>query len=657
MDYEEDLNAPVWDDLTPLNQPSVPELSKSFSDLNTGEENQEQEEEGEEEEGDERESGESSDNVENEVHENSGNLLNELAPQEDPLVDLQTANGVSILSSPTKGAEDPLFSASTYQPLVVDDPKDQDMFQSTPVLSSTSRKSSKPRMLFNSARMRRRPLGKNVGESTQSTNNRNTTEVSDPLGKIKKETEDTTDQGPTSAISNNTTKSKSIIDQVDEPLFNVPTRNTIDDPQLETNQTQYQEQLQDREQEQEQEHQPVPFNIEVKDPVKVGELTSMHVEYTVVVYSELLETRYAQVNRRYTDFRWLYRQLQSNHWGRVIPPPPEKQSVGRFKQDFIENRRYQMEKMLRKTASSQILQSDPDFIMFLTSKNFNFDSKNREHICGSNASRDSNDLSEIHISEIELLGPEDAATVLKNGGLDGESQKRFLSISFSSLPKYNEMDEYFIDQWKLTESLEERLNQLNKSLDLVDSERNELASVTEEFSKTVDSLAELEVTNQNIEILTNFADTHRRIKESLERSSLQESLTLGVTLDEYIRSLASVRAVFNQRARLGHYLVIAESDFAKKQAFLEKLPQSSTSQGNIDKINGAKKEYQTLQRRCKVVKKKWQEVGDSVKKEMANFETEKVKDFRNSLEIFLESAIESQKECIELWETFYQNNL
>ncbi|AQZ17020.1 YKR078W and VPS5 (YOR069W) [Zygosaccharomyces parabailii] len=653
MDYDDDLNAPVWDDLNPPNQASDPGLRNTLADLSLNEDTT-----GQYHESDKPNSDATNEiatwNNENDENEGNSNLLNELAPEEDPLLDLQTANGVSILSSPTKGTDDPLFSASTYLPLIADDEANgPDNSQSTPVLSS-ARKSGKPHMLFNSARMRRRPL----------TQKDRSPEIADPLGKLKKtsETQDELSEELTSTNSKSSARSKTILDQVEEPLFKVGSRQSIIENDLNTDNRQNGIDVEPQEELHESEHeemtsQPVNFNIEVKDPVKVGELTSMHVEYTVVVESDLLETKYAQVNRRYTDFRWLYRQLQSNHWGKIIPPPPEKQSVGRFKQDFIENRRFQMEKMLRKIASNRSLQSDPDFILFLTSGNFTFDSKCREHATGSNASRDSNDLSEIHISEIELLGAEDAAVVLKNGGLDGESQKRFLSISFSSLPKYTESDEYFIEQWKATENLEERLKQLNKSLDLVDSERNELASVTEEFSKTIDALAELEVTKQNIEILTNFAETHRRIRESLERSSLQESLTLGVTLDEYIRSLASVKAIFNQRARLGYYLVIVESDFSKKQALLERLPQNSSSQSNIDKISGAKKEHQVLQKRCKTVRKKWQEVGNYIKKEVAAFEIEKVKDFRNSLEIFLESAIESQKECIELWETFYQNNL
>lgn len=663
MEYDNDLTAPVWDELNDQSAKTTSELSDTFASLPTieqattlsannveGDENEEREEP-------------LSWTAKNNTEESSSGLLDKLAPEEDPLSNLNSANVMSHVASPSKAIDDPLFSGSTYLSLVEDTPDVNETgvvdSNSATDMASPIRKNGKPQRLFNSARIRRRPL------SVPSQVNKDQVKevaIADPLGKIKKENEfvDESLEDHTSLISKHP-NNKNILEQVNEPLFNLslkerPTlkdgvsKNNIDedgDDKISHRSKDDGATVADL----------VHFDIEVKDPVKVGELTSMHVEYSVISASELFETKYAQVNRRYSDFRWLYRQLQSNHWGKIIPPPPEKQRVGRFKQDFIENRRFQMERMLRKIASVPVLQSDPDFILFLTSPDFTFNSKKREHITGSGASADSNDLSEINMSEIQLLGAEDAATVLKNGGLDGESQKRFMSISFSSLPKYSESDDYFSEQLLNAEVLEERLKELDKSLELVDSERNELASVTEEFSKTIESLAALEVTKKNSDLLTNFAETHRRIKESLERSSLQESLTLGVTLDEYIRSLASLKAIFNQRAKLGQYLVIVESELSKKQAQLEKLHHVSNAQGNRDKINYARQEHQILQNRFNTIKKSWQEVGSTIKEEISNYETEKVRDFRNSMEIFLESAIESQKEAIELWETFYQNNL
>jgi len=41
-----------------------------------------------------------------------------------------------------------------------------------------------------------------------------------------------------------------------------------------------------------------------------------------------------------------------------------------------------------------------------------------------------------------------------------------------------------------------------------------------------------------------------------------------------------------------------------------------------------------------------------MRNELDRFEREKVEDFKSAVETFLESAVEAQKELIELWETF-----
>ncbi|CCH61153.1 hypothetical protein TBLA_0E00920 [Henningerozyma blattae CBS 6284] len=401
------------------------------------------------------------------------------------------------------------------------------------------------------------------------------------------------------------------------------------------------------------------FEIEVIDPVTVGEMTSAHVEYTVISKCDGLTPNYSQVNRRYSDFRWLYRQLQNNNWGKIIPPPPEKQMIGKFKQDFIENRRLQMQNMLIRISCDPILQNDNDFQLFLQSSNFTFDAKTREFYSGSNASNDSNDLSEIQISEIKLLGQEDANIVMKSGGLAGDQRKGFMSmsLSFSSYPKYQEPDEFFITQVENCELIEEQLSNLYRALESVDTQRNDMSNLVLEFAASIDALSNLEPTKKTAELLTEFAKVHKAIKETLDRKSLQEALTLGSTLDEYIRSVASVKAIFNQRARLGYYKVIVENDYNKNKTQLEKFGPSNGKNANNEKRKRAESDFNAISIRFKKVNDAWTSVGETIKKELSHFETEKIQEFRNSMEIFLESSIESQKETIELWMTFYQNYL
>ena len=138
------------------------------------------------------------------------------------------------------------------------------------------------------------------------------------------------------------------------------------------------------------------FDITVGDPHKVGDLTTSHIVYQVRTKVSLLVTierqpliacqtsskAYKQpefaVSRRYRDFLWLYNQLHTNNPGVVVPPPPEKQAVGRFDSNFVESRRAALERMLNKSAAHPILQHDGDLKLFLESEAFNVDVKHKE---------------------------------------------------------------------------------------------------------------------------------------------------------------------------------------------------------------------------------------------------------------------------------------
>ncbi|KAG0671874.1 Vacuolar protein sorting-associated protein 5 [Maudiozyma exigua] len=687
MNYDSDeaLRAPVWDELnqddtqqTKTNKKDMPETSNLNQGFNLGTDS----------------------NITNELSqtfanistndntnitidkdytsdqgENEDKLMNMLAPEDNPLAGLERDNDTNfgMSTSSTANINDPLFGMGSGSIL------SDDALKLTSNGSPTKR-ANKPHSLFNaSTRLRRRkPNYGNLKKTENRSNDKNgkndtipNTSEDDPLGKAQKENElvdESLDYENDKKIGTRNDNSKSsLINQMNEPLYHLsPKKNQTVTASRNANVVNTSNQHADSRATSEEPDtfataaaNIVPFSIDVTDPIKVGDLTSAHVEYSVNSASELLDPKQAQVTRRYTDFRWLYRQLQSNHWGKVIPPPPEKQAVGRFKRDFIENRRVQMETMLKRISNDPVLQNDKDFLMFLTSEQFSNDSKLRAHITASGAYNDNNDLSEIHISEVELLGADDAVEVLRNGGLDAEQNKGFMSFSLSSQPKYNEPDQFFLKERERFIILEEQLKQLYKSLEMIDTERNELASSVFEFSKAIESLAKLEVTKKSTDILYAFAQLHNSIRESLERNSLQQSLTLGITLDEYIRTLSSIKAILNQRAKLGYFLVIVENDLNKKKSqFAKTYPDYKPSvQINDERCKNMLMECLILDKRCNVIKEKWLKIADDIKLEIKRQEIDKIEEFRNSMEISLESLIESQKECIELWETFYQNYL
>ncbi len=69
--------------------------------------------------------------------------------------------------------------------------------------------------------------------------------------------------------------------------------------------------------------------------------------------------------RRYSDFTWLSEQLQREFPGVIVPPLPEKQTVGRFGSDFVESRRRALEKCLQRIAAHEEIGNSQFFVTFL----------------------------------------------------------------------------------------------------------------------------------------------------------------------------------------------------------------------------------------------------------------------------------------------------
>jgi sorting nexin-1/2 len=71
--------------------------------------------------------------------------------------------------------------------------------------------------------------------------------------------------------------------------------------------------------------------------------------------------------RRYSDFAWLCQELSKEFPGIIVPPLPDKLTVGRFGEDFVESRKRGLEKFLQRVAAHAELSNSQYFIVFLQS--------------------------------------------------------------------------------------------------------------------------------------------------------------------------------------------------------------------------------------------------------------------------------------------------
>lgn len=74
----------------------------------------------------------------------------------------------------------------------------------------------------------------------------------------------------------------------------------------------------------------------------------------------------------------MYETLSANNPGVVVPPVPEKNTFGRFDDQFVQQRRLALERCIQKTANHPVLQNDPDLKLFLESDTFALDIKHRK---------------------------------------------------------------------------------------------------------------------------------------------------------------------------------------------------------------------------------------------------------------------------------------
>ena len=362
------------------------------------------------------------------------------------------------------------------------------------------------------------------------------------------------------------------------------------------------------------------FSISVGDPTRIGDITSAHTVYKVSTKttSQAYKVPEFSVTRRYRDFLWLYDQLNRNCPGAIVPPPPEKQAVGRFADNFIEARRYALERMLEKIARHPVLRGDADFKLFLESESFTADVKQR---------------------------PID-------NKIAHETNKGFLGLgsAFSISGKFIETDEYFDAKKIQFDNLEHQLKGLSKAVDVVIKQRKDLAHTTAEFGAALSALSTVELSKSLSNALGTLSDLQTKIQELHERQAQQDLMTLGHTVEEYLRLISSVKQAFSARSKAWLAWQAADADSAKRRSTGDKIRSKARTQQ--DRLNLVNAEMTEAERKSHQLKLDFDNIGKLLKSELKRFDADKVEDFKTSVEVFLESAVEAQKEVIEHWE-FY----
>ncbi|RHZ79077.1 hypothetical protein Glove_152g101 [Diversispora epigaea] len=360
------------------------------------------------------------------------------------------------------------------------------------------------------------------------------------------------------------------------------------------------------------------FDITVEDPQKIGDPINAHIIYKVrtKTTSGTFKSKDFTVLRRYRDFLWLYNQLTLRNPGVIVPPVPEKHAIGRFQDEFVENRRQALEKCLNKITSHPKLYNDPGLKLFLESDSF--------------------------IIDVKRKNQDESKGVLKSLGEAVSNATTFT--------KFTETDEWFENRKNQLYILDSQLKALLKSVETIVKQRKDLSGVTAEFGDNILSLSEVENNETLANHLTILGNLQHQIKELHEKQAQQDVVTLESTIDEYIRLIGSIKVAFNSRSKVYQTWKNAIHDLQKKKANYEK----TKTQGKLtqERLSFLLAQLAESENRVEECKNDFEDVSELIKAEIDRFDKEKVEDFKNSVEAFLESMVQTQKEIINLWESY-----
>src|SRR5215469_2934310 len=201
---------------------------------------------------------------------------------------------------------------------------------------------------------------------------------------------------------------------------------------------------------------------------------------------------------------------------------------------------------------------------------------------------------------------------------------------------------WFHDRKVYLDALENQLKVLDKAVDTVVGQRKTLAEACGDFSSSLHSLANVELSPSLSGPLDGLSELQVRIQELYQRQAQQDVLTLGIVIDEYIRLIGSCKTAFSMRQKSYYGWHAAEAELAKKKNTQDKLLRQGRSQ--TDRLNQLSAEVADAEKRAHQARLLFEDMGRILRGELDRFEREKVEEFKSGVETYLETAVETQKQ-------------
>jgi len=387
-------------------------------------------------------------------------------------------------------------------------------------------------------------------------------------------------------------------------------------------------------------------HITVSDPVQHSEGVNKYTSYRVDVRppnSDMATNQvFSAVLRRYSDFLWLYERLQSERSGAIVPPLPEKQPVGRFNPAFVEIRRRELERFLRRAAVHPELQGSSALDAFLQADDVTFQAAKNSKVPSAHHNMMMMQQSGMMANSM-MMPPQPQVSPTKKEGFKRWFAETKTSIS-GDLVKSPD-DELFEEVQRYIHGLDTQMKNVATQASGLVRKGKEMANGLFEFGLAFNLLGQSEADALG-DALCKLGETADRLSVlSAEHSDL-ESSQFEDPLVDMIKMIHAVKLALHKRheKRLTYSTCLQEVESKNNQ-----LAKMRAQIGMEAKAYGVEMSLRRAQENAEIARDDFATVSQRVLREVDRFKRETTEDMRLTVLEYIRMQVEYNKKMEQIW--------
>ncbi len=345
---------------------------------------------------------------------------------------------------------------------------------------------------------------------------------------------------------------------------------------------------------------------------------------------------FSAVLRRYSDFLWLYERLQVERAGAIVPPLPDKQPVGRFSPAFVEARRRELERFIRRLAIHPELQDCASLDTFLRADDVTFQAAKHSK---TNVVLQQSTMMPHSGAPPQMM----VMTPPKKEGFKRWFAETKTSISGDLVRSPD--DELFEEIQRYVHGLDTQMKNVATQASGLVRKGKEMANGLFEFGLAFNLLGQSEADALG-DALCKLGETADRLSVLSAEHADQEAMNFEDPLVDTIKMIHSVKLALHKRHEKRLTYSTCLQDVESKQSQLAKL---RAQIGMEAKAYATEMSLRRAQDAAEVAREDFASVSQRVLREVDRFKRESTEDMRRTVLEYIQLQVEYNKKMEQIW--------